>query len=432
MSTATRPYRFRLARGRLTMRSAMLLVALAALALWTTRRVVENLTPRATVVTRQLQTLRQSSSDERIEAAIELGQVEPTDVARVLPQLVRSLADSDVELRRAVSQSMASLAREGVPETSRQGAARTLLDFLSDEDDEVRCNVALTLGLLARSKDDAVPPAPVFQFTIPGLMRALKDENPFVRAAAAESLAWVVPRELGAPAELIEAATSEPNVYVRRAAIDALGHPWANQDAVQHTLLSLLRRPRALVSADLASNESEQLMGQSGDSRQALEMLKRIGHPTEATLTELADVIITGPRALSPEALELVRSYKQDGRAILHRLAEILTDPETSFRIGPGVSLAIREIDSASPEAHFAMSLLLEDYLHTTSVDQSLWLQREILSYRAPLESMIPRLREALASGNSVEKEAALRLLEEIDPDIDFEDYSESAAVVED
>lgn len=411
----------------LTVRSAMLLTALAALGLWSARRIWENATPRAASVTAQLAALRDGTPVERIEAADLLAQAEASQARRVLVPLLIALGDPDPRLREAAARSLSSLLQEGIPDAQRRPAVSHLIDALDDPVADVRASVAWTLSALARPRTPPAstpppPPAGVvdrsFRPAIAPLLSLLSDQDPMVRAASLDALTWIVPPEEGAPARLM-ASVEDPDGLVRRNAIQALGRPWSNQTEVQRILLHAFRQ------FDPEPTDSEFALRSSNElSSQACYQLEENGQLNEETIAGLIDVVRSGSEMRRRDAIYLLGRAKGRGLAALPPLAaQLERDGPDHFE--PSVLDAILEIDPRSPEALRGWEVQLEVYLsHFDRNRTNGWnasYERRFLGANVPVGMVIARLRAEAESEDATHREAATRLMELLAPAADPE-----------
>jgi len=164
----------------------------------------------------QLETLRDSDPDKRLQAVQELGRAEP-DAVFVMVALIEVLEnDEQPEVRAAAAQSVGfgmGLRRgRGDREPflrslrcrhARQLAVRALIGALEDPAPEVRGMAAVRIGTfaafrpggpaLARHGNTIKPPDRLLRSAIPGLLKAMEDPVPEVRQRALEALADLGP-----------------------------------------------------------------------------------------------------------------------------------------------------------------------------------------------------------------------------------------------
>ena len=167
--------------------------------------------------------------DEKVRAAAvsAAGELETDQQVKLLPILVRSLADSSAEIRRAAATSIGSAG------SALAEAGPALLVALKDSDPGVRALAARALGSLGGDGARLARQLPVL----------LKDKDPAVRRAAVEALGgFSTGIEVAAEPLGVLASSAKESETLRVAAIGALMKTGRKAPEAQGLLLSLLEK----------------------------------------------------------------------------------------------------------------------------------------------------------------------------------------------
>ncbi|CAK9046925.1 unnamed protein product [Durusdinium trenchii] len=174
----------------------------------------------AQVVPRLLQSLKETDSEVRRNAAIALEATEPTD--EIVQALLKALEDGNTGVRSNAVKTLGKMgpaAAEAVPK---------LLQALHDNDSAVRCSAAKALANMNDVASEAVP----------DLLQALEDGDREVRRSAAESLGKMDLAVEALP-QLLKALENEED-EVRSSVARALGNMRsAAAEAVPHVVKTL-------------------------------------------------------------------------------------------------------------------------------------------------------------------------------------------------
>ena len=247
--------------------------------------------------------------DEKVRAAAvsAAGELETDQQVKLLPILVRSLADSSVEIRRAAAASLGSAG----PAMAKAGPA--LLAALKDPDPGVRALAARALGSLGGDGAGLAGELP----------RLLKDKDQAVRRAAVEALGgFSTGIEAAAPPLRALASTAGEAEALRVAAIGALMKTGDKAAEAQELLLSLLKEApvkvrmasaRALVvcrqdTSKVVAALTAVIAGENADVRRAaVEAAGELGSEAEGAAPALFELLGDEyTRAMGFEALKKI------------------------------------------------------------------------------------------------------------------------------
>jgi hypothetical protein len=139
---------------------------------------------------------------------------------KLLHDWTEALKSDDVAVRRD-----AAAALKEIPPKDGQYALGALADAAKDPDHLTRCRAAFALGRILTEVESTIP-APVGAIVRPGhfasVMEALNDPDPGIRREAAQALGRFGTRPTAAIPALNEAAKSDQDPEVRKAAATAL------------------------------------------------------------------------------------------------------------------------------------------------------------------------------------------------------------------
>ena len=218
-------------------------------------------------------------------------------------QCVGEAVRVEESLRRQIRMELLQMWKEGYAK-QREEALRALslrpdrevrdffLRALKDEDAWVRWSAAEALGRLGAT-DEALQ----------ALREALKDENALVRMGAAEALG-----HLGATDEALQAlreALKDEDAWVRMGAAEALGHLGATDEALQ-ALRKALKDENALVRMGAAS-----ALGRLGATDEAIQALREALKDEDAWVQAGAAEAL-GHLGATDEALQALRKALKD------------------------------------------------------------------------------------------------------------------------
>jgi HEAT repeat protein len=227
-------------------------------------------------------------------------------------QCVGEAVRVEESLRRQIRMELLQMWKEGYAK-QREEALRALslrpdrevrdffLRALKDEDAWVRWSAAEALGRLGAT-DEALQ----------ALREALKDENALVRMGAAEALG-----HLGATDEALQAlreALKDEDAWVRMGAAEALGHLGATDEALQ-ALRKALKDENALVRMGAAS-----ALGRLGATDEAIQALREALKDEDAWVQAGAAEAL-GHLGATDEALQALRKALKDKDARVRGIA---------------------------------------------------------------------------------------------------------------
>ena len=177
------------ARRRLSVRSLMILVALAGVLLWAGLEVRDQSRP----VMGRLRALRSADPDERRDASWALLGLNPADRRRAVPALVEALGDADeatnLNILLALGEAGIAVAQDPAGRPEARIAAAAIARALGDPRELIRTQAARIMGEYARlpvADDGPTYDVPVAADALAGI--ALDDPALTARLAAASSL----------------------------------------------------------------------------------------------------------------------------------------------------------------------------------------------------------------------------------------------------
>jgi HEAT repeat protein len=173
----------------------------------------------------------------------------------LLPALVRTLADYDVQVRRASSRTLGTLGIEA------EAAVPALRASTNDPEESVRYAATDAVEAIEKAARD------FRTVTLPGAIADLGDADPIVRALAAGRLEGIGPRAAEAIPALV-ACLADREADVRRASANALGQLGPGATVAMPTLINLSESdPDEKVRRAATFSRSILLPDQSGELR---------------------------------------------------------------------------------------------------------------------------------------------------------------------
>lgn len=405
-------------RPRFTVRRMMVAVAVAAVVLSAWLYHVENENVSRSLTGIQLRALGESDAAHRRRAVENLSSVDADDLGRVVSALTVALRDDDWQVRRAAARSLAASirqrvgARKGAVEEEVDAATRSLIRAFDDPRPEVRLEAVEAVGILhdTITIPPSVPAGRSLTVTIgtkdgravAPLVRAMRDPDSRIRAAAIRSLARAGPPSGAAPDPVLEALEHDPDDRVRAAAVGALASGWPDPDRLYPLFLRRLKEASSL--------EERSAIGWS---------LGGLPAPPIESLPALIGALDPDNFALGkniPAALaKLGPAARPSLPALLRAARRELAAPPGSFPT-LWAALAITTIDRHSAEAQSLLEPLVT--LLRESPENSTRQQAAIVldNYGPASAAAVPSLRKALGSPNLDVRQRAVYLLGHIGP----------------
>ncbi len=213
-------------RTRFGVRALIVIVAVCAVVFWAIR-----LSRDSRPAHLYTAWLGAAADSIRVQAAQELGGVDE-ERSLVASSLIRALlADRNVEVRRQSARSLARIIVAPQAGAMTAVAARGLVQALGDNDPGVRAAVADALGRIA--------PEP--EVVVPALLRSAKDDDQWVRGAAIAALGLIQKKANVDRKDVrlaMAAAMIDPSPHVREMGIYAFWATAENSPALSRALLT--------------------------------------------------------------------------------------------------------------------------------------------------------------------------------------------------
>jgi HEAT repeat protein len=280
----------------------------------------------APAIPKLLEKLKDDASPKvREAAAFALGEVGRDSVkAAVHPDLVAGLAqalgDADHLVRRSAAFALGSLGAAALPAKEGLHAA------LSDPKPEVRQNAAWALGKIG-------PPG------VPGIRKALGDNDSLVKRDAAAALAPLDPQAAHAALAELLPLCSENNSELRRAALTVLVKVLGPEDTIA---INPIRQ--ALLDADAEVRVNA-----------ALALSNIGGKETAAAVPVLLDCLQRGDIEVRRQAAAAFRNIGPEASSAVPQLAKALRDPDPETR-----EYAALALGGIGPHAEAAIPTLID------------------------------------------------------------------------
>jgi HEAT repeat protein len=333
------------------------LIVSCGLMFWALRVVWENQNPAV----RAVKGLDAANAADRLMAVHELQTADPKATSGAIVPLISRLGDAESTVRAAAAEALGTIvaqpgtANSLVP-TEARAASAALLKALRDEAPSVRTAAAMSLWSIANSN----PPALDFELAVRMLVERLGDPDPVVRLQVVRALAKIGPRAFDDPPPALVAALKDADVSLREPVVNALGG----------YVRGLHRLAPALVRA----------VERDGPKARAteLELLDRLGPPASDSVVSLAgsdSPLSTG--YLIAEAIGRIAASTESSEAAA-ALAEALSAKSARTREG-----AINGLQSLAPGSASARARLTEALRHS---------DREV---RAAAETILAKLKPA-------------------------------------
>ncbi|MDR3634940.1 MAG: HEAT repeat domain-containing protein [Isosphaeraceae bacterium] len=215
----------------------MLLVATCAAALWSTRVVLDSVTP----VRKWARDVRYSATEQRREAARRLGSLTAEEIKTAVPALLDAIGDEDEQVAVTAVQSLGSAgqaALRGRDTGSTQVAIEALTAALKDGRAAVR--TAAAKGMRTVVEGDTLETEAAGALTT-ALSGAMNDPSDAVRSMSAAALGSIGAHyTIDPPQALVEALDGDTSHGVRRASAQSLGRFRKGRDRVTLALLRAL------------------------------------------------------------------------------------------------------------------------------------------------------------------------------------------------
>ncbi len=207
-------------RVRTNVRMMVSLVVCCALMFWVLRIVWESQHPAV----RAVKALDATDAEVRLIAVRELQLADPNATRRAVVPLVSRLGDADRDVRAAAAEALGTIVAQ--PTTSdrpaladARAAAAALLRALRDEAPSVRIAAAMSLWSIAQSKQPELD----FELAASTLVEGLGDPDPVVRRQVLHALALIGPRASDDPPPAVVAALEDTDPAVRQEVVSTLG-----------------------------------------------------------------------------------------------------------------------------------------------------------------------------------------------------------------
>ena len=305
----------------------------------------------SSVVTELIDALQNGSLEVRKAAALALGQVEGTDMERIVTELATALTDHDDDVRKASARVLESFDPERI--------VPALIDTLGDGNSHAQqAAAARALGEIESTDPERI---------VTALIDALGNGTSQVRQAAAEALG---PIESADPERVVTAlieVLGDGDGDVRQAAARALGQiKGADPERVATALIEVLgdgdgdvRKAAVRALGPINSTDPERIVTalikvlEDGDGdvwKAVTRALGRIkGADPERIVTELIDALANGRSQVRQAAAEaLGRINGTDPERVVTALIKVLEDGDGDVRKAAVRTLG--PIESADPE----------------------------------------------------------------------------------
>ena len=207
-------------RLRTNVRTMVAFAVCCALGFWVLRVVWESQNPSV----RAVRALEAADAADRLIAVRELQLAAPNATRGAIVPLVSRLGDADRDVRAAAAEALGTIvaqpatADRPVPSDARAAAA-ALLRAMRDEAPSVRIAAAMSLWSIANSRQPELD----FQLAAGTLVERLGDPDPVARMQVVRALEKIGPRASDAPPPAVVAALENTDPSVQQQAVSILG-----------------------------------------------------------------------------------------------------------------------------------------------------------------------------------------------------------------